>query len=68
MKTCSLDHYNLGYYLKAFALNLFPIAAVMGAHHESYKVVHGWPQLPENDALGEDGVVYVVDVHHGMRV
>lgn len=53
MKTCRRNHFNLRYYLSALILNIFLMPTAMSAHHEAYKVVHGWPQLPENDALDQ---------------
>ena len=59
MKTCRRRHFNLRYYLSAVVLNIFLMTTAMSAHHEAYKVVHGWPQLPENDALDEVTGVWV---------
>jgi DNA-binding beta-propeller fold protein YncE len=53
MKTYINIHSNFSYFLNALAFNIILITVVMSAHHETYKVVHGWPQLPENDALDQ---------------
>lgn len=53
MKNCRVYHFNPQVYLIALTLNILLITMALGAHHEAYKVVHGWPTLPENDALGE---------------
>ena len=58
-------HIKLVSILNFLVLNMLLITLASGTSLELYEVVHGWPRLPENDALGQ---VTGVDVDSRNRV
>ena len=60
-----MNHIKLVSILNFLVLNMLLITLASGTSLELYEVVHGWPRLPENDALGQ---VTGVDVDSRNRV